>query len=471
MRSRVLRLLKPGVIYDWRVQRNPLVRKLQYRELSTSDITTSTDFDITFLGTSSAMPTISRSTSCVAMRYWGDVWLFDAGEGAQRQFLMSPCRPANVRKIFITHLHGDHVFGLPGLLCSLGLAQVRQPKDSGVDIYGPEGLREFIYTSIMLTFSTVIPRIRVHELKNIPFEGRPTKRSNRAPFSVSLAGCSFLKQIDIDQSRDIYPDALGVYHIISPDSDSTDSIDGGQDISKSAYLSVRAAPMKHSIPCVGYVVQEADKRGTLHPERVADVIERNKQRIQDHFKISDNQHVYKLLKNLLPGEELIFPDGTAVRAEDVVGPTRKGRKVVIMGDTCSGEYIKEIATGADLLIHEATNAWTSDDAEMKEKYGTPMLLQREVVSRGHSTPDMAGAFAAQTRAKHLVMTHFSAKFGGGEHHEERRIMHIFERLAQRAAAEAARKNPRDIVEPTEITAARDYMTINIAMPSRSLGRD
>ena len=79
---------------------------------------------VTFLGTSSGVPTRARNVSAVAVRLAqrSELWLFDCGEGTQHQFLRSDLRLSQLRRIFITHMHGDHVFGLPGLLASLGLS-------------------------------------------------------------------------------------------------------------------------------------------------------------------------------------------------------------------------------------------------------------------------------------------------------------------------------------------------------------
>ena len=70
-----------------------------------------------------------------------ELWLFDCGEGTQHQFLRSELRISQLKKIFITHMHGDHIFGLPGLLASLGLSG----NSSGVDIFGPSPLREYLH--------------------------------------------------------------------------------------------------------------------------------------------------------------------------------------------------------------------------------------------------------------------------------------------------------------------------------------
>src|SRR5688500_17306549 len=95
-----------------------------------------------FLGTGAGAPALGRNVASIAMRLTqrSDLWLFDCGEATQHQFMRSPVSIAQVRRIFISHLHGDHVFGLPGLLASRGLGGIRTP----LDIYGPKGLRSYL---------------------------------------------------------------------------------------------------------------------------------------------------------------------------------------------------------------------------------------------------------------------------------------------------------------------------------------
>ncbi|MGD1851337.1 MAG: ribonuclease Z [Cyanophyceae cyanobacterium] len=97
---------------------------------------------ITFLGTSSGVPTRSRNVSSVALRLpqRSDIWLFDCGEGTQHQFLRSDLRPSQITKIFITHMHGDHIFGLMGLLASCGLAGDPRP----IQMFGPPELKDYL---------------------------------------------------------------------------------------------------------------------------------------------------------------------------------------------------------------------------------------------------------------------------------------------------------------------------------------
>lgn len=100
---------------------------------------------ITFLGTSSGIPTRVRNVSSVALRLpqRAEVWLFDCGEGTQHQLLRSDLKVSQITRIFITHMHGDHIFGLMGLLASCGLAG----NPDRIDIYGPPDLEPYLKAS------------------------------------------------------------------------------------------------------------------------------------------------------------------------------------------------------------------------------------------------------------------------------------------------------------------------------------
>ena len=120
---------------------------------------------VTFLGTSSGVPTRARNVSAVALRLpqRSEMWLFDCGEGTQHQFLRSDLRLSQLRRVFITHMHGDHVFGLPGLLASLGLAG---SSPSGVDLYGPDPLESYL-NGVLRTSSTRIGYpLTVHRVRD-----------------------------------------------------------------------------------------------------------------------------------------------------------------------------------------------------------------------------------------------------------------------------------------------------------------
>ncbi len=116
--------------------------------------------EITFLGTSSGVPTRSRNVSSIALRLpqRAEVWLFDCGEGTQHQLLRSDLRSSQIRRIFVTHMHGDHTFGLMGLIASCGMAGAAQP----LDIYGPPDLEPYLKACARYSQMDIFPRVRVH---------------------------------------------------------------------------------------------------------------------------------------------------------------------------------------------------------------------------------------------------------------------------------------------------------------------
>lgn len=96
--------------------------------------------EVIFLGTSGSMPTRKRSLPSIAVRREGEIVLFDCGEGTQRQSVMAKLSTLKISRIFITHLHGDHILGLPGLLQSMALLG----RNSLLEVYGPPGLASFL---------------------------------------------------------------------------------------------------------------------------------------------------------------------------------------------------------------------------------------------------------------------------------------------------------------------------------------
>jgi ribonuclease Z len=168
---------------------------------------------ITFLGTSSGVPTRGRNVSAVALRLpqRSELWLFDCGEATQHQFLRSDLRVSQLRRIFITHMHGDHVFGLPGLLASLGLAGTCP----GIDLYGPDPLRDYL-EGVLRTSSTRIGYpLRTHKVRQAAEAGtvvfdddelqvRCTPLNHRVPaYAYRVDQKPRAGRFDIEQARNL----------------------------------------------------------------------------------------------------------------------------------------------------------------------------------------------------------------------------------------------------------------------------
>jgi ribonuclease Z len=98
---------------------------------------------LTFLGTGAGAPSRHRNVSAVGLQFSQEsrLWLFDCGEGTQQQILRSPLKLSQLERVFITHMHGDHLYGLPGLLASRSLQQAGL---TPVTVYGPPGIEEYL---------------------------------------------------------------------------------------------------------------------------------------------------------------------------------------------------------------------------------------------------------------------------------------------------------------------------------------
>jgi len=114
---------------------------------------------IVLLGTSSAVPTLTRGLSCTALIREGDVFLFDCGEGTQVQLMRSGVKRSRIHSIFIGHLHGDHLYGIAGLLSTLHL----DGRETPLNVFGPEGLRTFLNAAFRTSDLQFTFKLTVHE--------------------------------------------------------------------------------------------------------------------------------------------------------------------------------------------------------------------------------------------------------------------------------------------------------------------
>lgn len=377
-------------------------------------------------------------------------------------------RPSKITKIFLTHAHGDHTFGLPGLLCLMGQDYNRDGNVPPIEIYGPEGLRMWLRVAIRYSVSRIVPPYRVHELMDLPmapeweFSSRARRffyrRHGGSPHKEwggqGLAGqdpTSWISQAnsmpleashlygEIEGGRSIYPQ---YNHPLSSDGAPVYEVEDEQDVQ------VYAAPMSHGIPCVGYVVKELPRPGRLRNEVVEPIVKRNLDALrQAGFKIP--MKAMAVIKNLPPGASFSFPDGTVLTQEDAVEPQRQGRKVVICGDTCDSRALRKLAQDADLVIHEATNAYLegldSKDTDMRS-------VERDAVVHGHSTPTIAARFARSVNAQRLAINHFSARYKGDPSVESLSIM---QRIEEQAIHQVPGWNE------THVVAAWDLMVLPV----------
>jgi len=141
---------------------------------------------VTFLGTAGSWPTKERSASAIALDLERELVLLDCGEGTQRQFFQSSASFMRVRRVFLTHFHGDHFLGLPGLIQSMCLNHRTEP----LDVYGPPDAKEMVNRALAMGYFTLRFPVEVHALnpgESVELDGYSV-RTSRAEHPVpSLA--------------------------------------------------------------------------------------------------------------------------------------------------------------------------------------------------------------------------------------------------------------------------------------------
>ena len=148
--------------------------------------------EITFLGTGCMQPTKTRNHSGILLSYKTENILFDCGEGIQRQMRIAGVKPAKVTRILISHWHGDHVFGLAGLLNTMGADKA----DKKVYIYGPLGTKKFLGYLLKSFASKDVIEMEVKEVKSgVFFENEDFKlRAESLKHSATCVGYGFIEK-------------------------------------------------------------------------------------------------------------------------------------------------------------------------------------------------------------------------------------------------------------------------------------
>jgi ribonuclease Z len=273
-----------------------------------------TQLRIIFLGTGGSWPTVKRNVSSVAVKRGSEVILFDCGEGTQRQFQQSNLSYMQIAKIFITHFHGDHFLGLPGLIQTMQL----NDRDKPLHLYGPKGMNEL--TDQLLTLGYFRPS----------------------------------------------------YRIISHE------ITDGEEIKFDEY-SISALKVNHNVPALAYRIREFQRAGKFNKPKAL------------KMGIPEGPLFSKLQK----GQTITLPNGEKITPNMILGPSRKGRTIVISGDTKPCEQMIGFSENADILIHEGT-------------FDT--RLQDIAKEYGHTTVAQAAEIAKKARVEKLFLVHVSPRY-------------------------------------------------------------
>ncbi|GAA5844139.1 hypothetical protein JCM3766R1_003269 [Sporobolomyces carnicolor] len=373
---------------------------------------------VTFLGTAAGRPSPSRNVSSLAVKLDARLWVFDAGESTQHQFMDRRCHlsMAKTEKIFITHMHADHVNGLPGLLCTIsaGEGSVHQGEQDPriaqsqsippTQIYGPSGLRLFLRTCLALTHSTLTRPYQVHELlfPDEPEESGPLHPSEQ-------------------QGRNIRCDDQGFWRGVVKDERG---------------VTVDVGPILHTIRCLGYLLVEAPRPLPIVPSLYIPHLTLPENASQ--LKAQGISNPLTLMSTLQSSRRSItLPNGTVLEPPGIGG---RGRRILVLGDTYDATPILPLIDNLssdlghpnsrehadddrlkresllDLVVHESTNAYLPDhdpsQSRLKKPDNATTLESVTQLARehGHSTPQVAGTFARLAKTERLVLNHLSVKY-------------------------------------------------------------
>ncbi|MDK6233603.1 ribonuclease Z [Aerococcus sanguinicola] len=135
--------------------------------------------ELHFLGTGAGVPSRQRNVSALMLKLLDEInemWLFDCGEATQQQILQTTLKPGKVSRVFITHLHGDHLYGLPGFLSSRSF---QGGAERPLTVYGPKGLKQYVWTALKVSQSKLNYPLKIVELegKGLAFEDSSFKVS------------------------------------------------------------------------------------------------------------------------------------------------------------------------------------------------------------------------------------------------------------------------------------------------------
>ncbi|OTP11966.1 ribonuclease Z [Enterococcus sp. 10A9_DIV0425] len=273
--------------------------------------------ELQFLGTGAGVPAKHRNVSSIALKLLderNEVWLFDCGEGTQMQILRTNIRPRKIGKIFITHLHGDHIFGLPGLISSRSF----QGGETPLEIYGPQGIEQFIRNSL----------------------------------SISQTKLSYpLKFIELREDQPIFQDQE---------------------------FSVYTKKLSHGIDSFGYRVVEHDHKGELQVEKLKEMAIPAG---PIYGELKKGETVQLEDGRVIDGRQFVGPDKKG-RIITILGDTRKtSNSVLLAKDSDVLVHESTFNKNEAKMAHNYFHSTTHQAAEVAKEAETKQLLLTHISAR------------------------------------------------------------------------------------------
>ncbi|MFX1233514.1 MAG: ribonuclease Z [Promethearchaeota archaeon] len=270
--------------------------------------------ELIILGSAAAIPIRERNLPSIALKYEKELILFDCGEDLQRRLNEAHLKFNKPLKILISHFHGDHIIGLPGLLFRFGLIERTAP----VFIFGPRNLYLYLYLHRKI---------------------------------LGLKAEYPIKTVEIDHTQDKLLEFNGL------DSETTNNeidIKNNVIFENKKYI-IKYTLVEHSVPTFAYSFIEKPRSGKFNPERAEEL----------------GIPASHLWKKLQEGETINFK-GRAINpfTEKIVAPKRPGRKITYSGDTAPCDALIDIGQNSDILIHEATFSKDLDHIAKEKKHST-----------------------------------------------------------------------------------------------------
>ncbi|TFG14719.1 MAG: ribonuclease Z [Promethearchaeota archaeon] len=270
--------------------------------------------ELIILGSSAAIPVQERNLPATALKYKNELIIFDCGEDIQRGLINAGLKFNKPLKILISHFHGDHIIGLPGLLFRFGLIDRTAP----LFVFGPPNLFLYLFLhrkilGLKAPYPLKIFEIHHNQNKLIEFEGLDSDQA--------LSESSLKNNIIYEDDR---------YYL-------------------------KYTLVDHSVLTYGYAFIEKPRKGKFNPDRAREL---GIPESRIWTKLHEGQIIEFQGKKIDPLKE------------GIVGPKRQGRKITYSGDTAPCNDLVKLGENSDILIHEATFSQNLTDIAIEKKHST-----------------------------------------------------------------------------------------------------